>query len=302
MLRRFGVGSLSWLAVLAMVSCKGCGEGSSSQATAPDSGGDELQVLDTRVFLAAGETDFKNRYPSTIMVTTGNPWESELCSGVLIAPRLALTAAHCVCERRRAPALEGADGFVIDGSACVKLAVVTTVTYDPAEARIGTGGKTQVHQGVVLPHPEFKLLLDPQEQVLSSKADLALIRLDEPLDAGASVSPLADAAVQQGESLLMAGYGHHSPAGRLYGLRYVRRNKVTRAETPSDERVLYEQQGAYLYKGFDGGPCFREEGQQSRLVGIAGWGTDKELAFTETYTYRDWLHAAIQDTNSAKRP
>jgi hypothetical protein len=314
MRRQLMVRALPCLAVLLLVSCKGCvTEGATAPGHREDpvraerasasGSGDDLQMLDLGPFLAAGETDFTNRYLSTVMVMKGNPWEGATCSGVLIAPRLALTAAHCVCERRKVVASDGGARTVIDNFACMKTALVTTVTYEPAEARIGTGGETRVYEGVVLPHPEFQLLLDHEEQVLSGKADLALIRLSEPVEERVPLrlSPLANKAIQLGETLVMAGYGRGSPAGAIQGLRFFRRNKVVRLARPSDERVLYEQQGVYLYNGFGGGPCFREEGQERWLVGIAGLGSEKELALTDTYTYRDWLHAAIEDARGSPR-
>ncbi len=318
--------SLPWLVVLLMVSCKGCFEGSSARATAdsqerqlrgpvekgpikeplrdesppiPEGGGDDLQVLDTKLFSMAGETDFKNRYLSTIMVAAGDSWAGGSCSGVLISSRLALTSAHCLCERRKVIGLGGAARFMSDSSACVRLAYATMVTYDPATARVGTGGRTQVQQGRVLPHPEFELQIDDRGRILSSKADLALIRLDEPFEAQVPVSPLADDAVRVGEVLIMAGYGHDSLVGGLYGLRSFRRNRVTRVGTSLDDRILYEQQGPYLYNGYEGGPCFREEGPVRWLVGIANLGTDQELSFTGLYAYRDWVRAAINDTRGS---
>jgi trypsin-like peptidase len=307
---RLGLHGLPWLAVLLMVSCKGCSGGADARAPAapteklpqpPGSRGDDLQILDTGVFLAAGEMDSRNHYLSTVMVTQGDLGKGEICSGVLISPRLALTAGHCVCERRKVPAPDEAGQTVIDGSACVKTAYVTTVTYDSTEARVVMGGQTQIYEGEVLPHPEFHLLLDQQGQILKGKADLALIRLDEAVDAHVTMTPLADTAVQLGELLVMAGYGHGGPGGALYGLRVFRRNRVVRIGASTDERVLYEQQGPYLYNGFNGGPCFREDGQRRSLVGIASLGSDKEMAFTDTSTYQGWLRAAIRDAPSSSQ-
>jgi hypothetical protein len=129
---------------------------------------------------------------------------------------------------------------------------------------------------------------------MEGRADLALILLNEQVGGRVSTPPLADTAVHLEESLVMAGYGYGGPAGALYALRFFRRDRVTRTETVADERVRYEQQGTYLYNGFNGGPCFREEGQERWLVGIMSLGSDKELAFTDTYGYRDWLLAAIR--------
>lgn len=58
--------------------------------------------------------------------------------------------------------------------------------------------------------------------------------------------------------------------------------------------MLYEQQGAFVYNGYTGGPCFREGESRRWLVGIASVGPDQQLSFTSTYFFRDWLRAELQ--------
>jgi hypothetical protein len=57
--------------------------------------------------------------------------------------------------------------------------------------------------------------------------------------------------------------------------------------------MLYRQQGPYLYDGYAGGPCFREEGGEHRLVGIAGVDAGEELSFTSTYFFRRWVSSEL---------
>ncbi|WP_224373174.1 hypothetical protein [Hyalangium versicolor] len=94
--------------------------------------------------------------------------------------------------------------------------------------------------------------------------------------------------------LVMAGYGDDLRFRDEPYLRYFRRNQVTQVQGRSDGKVLYEQQGAFVYNGHAGGPCFREDKSQRWLVGIASVGSEKELAFTSTYFFRDWLRAELQ--------
>src|SRR5687767_4284809 len=61
---------------------------------------EDLGPLDVSALRYAGKVDFGNRYASAVMVTTGAPEQGAQCSGVLISPRLALTAGSCVCKPR----------------------------------------------------------------------------------------------------------------------------------------------------------------------------------------------------------
>jgi hypothetical protein len=150
------------------------------------------------------------------------------------------------------------------------------------------------YEGQVRPHPGFRILLDASGVERTNRADLAVVFLDQPVEFLFMGVRLADSEVQAQESLIMAGYGHDRIVGSRHGARYFRRNQVTRAPTSAEGRALYAQQGAFLYEGFDGGPCFREDGQGRWLVGISSLGTSQGLSFTSTFFYRDWLRAEFQ--------
>lgn len=143
-------------------------------------------------------------------------------------------------------------------------------------------------------HPAFKLELDEQGAVLSTHADLAIIVLDSPVKEPLPRVPFAETEVQKGETLVMAGYGDDPRFRDVPYFRYSRRNRVTQIREGSDGKVLYEQQGAFVYNGYTGGPCFREDGSQQWLVGIASVGAEQELSFTSTYFFRDWLRDELR--------
>ena len=111
--------------------------------------------------------------------------------------------------------------------------------------------------------------------------------------------PFAETEVWENETLVMAGYGDDERFRDIDGIRYFRRNKVTRTLEGVSGRVIYEQQGAFVYNGYTGGPCFREDKNQRWLVGIASAGSEQELSFTSTHFFRDWLRAELQRVASA---
>jgi hypothetical protein len=154
--------------------------------------------------------------------------------------------------------------------------------------------QARVYSGTIRPHPELQLFFDDRGAIVSAYANLAVLLLDEPVEGGIPSAVLADTEVMAGEPLVMAGYGYDKNRGGVYGARYYRTNKVVRSQTPSTGRFIYEQQGVYLYNGFDGGPSFREHGADRQLVGISGAGNEKELPLTSTVFFSAWIKSEIE--------
>jgi hypothetical protein len=209
------------------------GEALSSQSQA-----EQLLVLNSL------GVDVANRYLFTVIVTTADP--RGMCSGVLIGPRLVLTAGHCVCEKRRVETPAGASGTEIDGSRCASRAYATVTAYKSVKQKSQYFMEPRTYEGMVRPHGELKILLDAKDNVVSSKADLALIRLEESV-AGVGAAVLASNEVQQKESLVMVGYGADKtdlgeamPGFRRYGT-----NSVTQVLPPEEGLFVMEKGGAH---------------------------------------------------------
>jgi hypothetical protein len=129
----------------------------------------ELGVTNTSLYPYAGTMDVENRYLSTVMITTGPQVRAVRCSGVLISPRVVLTAGSCLCE----------PGKSATPASCLERASVTTVTYgtvlDKAFPEETAPMRFDSYEGGVRPHPEFKPLFEDSGPAKPGHADLAVI-------------------------------------------------------------------------------------------------------------------------------
>jgi hypothetical protein len=248
-------------------------------------------------WLLAGEIDTGNRFLSVVSILTHIPqkwWKSTRCSGVLLAPRLVLTAGHCVCKRqaRHGPGRESRT--VIEASSCATHASVSTAIYEPpqpGEYRV----RIERYKGQVQPHPELKIVLDSLGQaIFSSKADLAFIVLDKPVSMPIAPVSLGETRVEAHESIVMVSYGFDENLGTLGDDRRINRYKVTRIQEPGDERVLFHQPQRHDYQGDSGGACLRQTGHGFSLVGISSRGLGQVPAFTDIQPYRTWIVDEVQ--------
>jgi hypothetical protein len=235
----------------------------------------------------AGTMDVHNRYPSTVMLLADAEAQEALCSGILLHSRLVLTAASCLCLRPGSSAVM-----------CPPRTSIRTVHYGAVGnwnfKEETTERRFRTYTGSVRAHPEFTAQIDSQGTLVSSQADLAVIHLDVPVEERMVEVPWAQTAAQVNERLVMAGFGQEVEGGGFPGIRYFRQNKVTQVLEKPRGQFFYEQQGAFLYEGFPGGPCLREEGQERWLVGIASPASKGGLFCTGLLPFQDWLQGEMQ--------
>jgi len=294
----------------------------------------------TSLLVEPGTLDVQNVHaPAVLVVATwldrfGKLSHSE-CSGVLIHPRVVVTAGHCVCVFRtptpedkpsekpvarkavltRTSELQDVDitGVLDKRSSCAQKASALTVVYGPG----ADGGRPTVESadlhGRVLPHPEMELIAGTkagQTRVFWNNADLAAIVLDEPVPPEVNPAALPDSEVKMGDDLVMVGYGTAEPTD--YAVRQSGETEVTKMFRLQTGSVLFGMVASPMpdggvspvaRHGDSGGGCVRKE-NPNVLLGVITMqmqmeGEPQMTLFTSTFSQKRWLKEIIRQADLA---
>jgi hypothetical protein len=263
--------------------------------TLPEGLEEQTLELDMRLIMLAGQVDYMNRYVATVAVTAYfSGGEKKGCSGVAAGPRIVMTAGHCVCRPQESPSSN--DGTkLITAMACAENAIVSAEIYRPTEEAPERAPSTGYsYKGKINPHPDLRVSLDKDEVVTSSKADLAIILLNRPLEKEIQPFPFANTEVQAGELITVAGYGYDELLDVHGSSRRFSKNKVIKLPAPDNTIMLLQRPEGHIYRQDSGGPCLREAGSRIELVGISSRNLSAGETCISINNYKGWLLGEIQ--------
>jgi Trypsin len=205
-----------------------------------------------------------------VVMLTGS--RGTFCSGVALARNLVLTAAHCV-----------------QPGANYKL-----VEFDHARQ------PTLKDLPIIARHPDFDVNAAVRHRVT---ADIALIKLDAPLQVIPSPLVPAGGSVAAGDRFVVAGYGVAIPGdGKTAGT--VRAATLVATGQPgilqirlTDPATKGELPGLGACTGDSGAPVYREIGRMLAVIGVVSWSTGAAASegcggltgVTPLTRYRAWI-------------
>jgi len=235
---------------------------------------DDVSVA--RQDIIAGHPSDPGQFPATGMIVIG---DALICTATLIAPDVALTAAHCLGDP-----VFGTYGFTLD--------------TDGADGTDNVVQATVWHQ-----HPGYDDRVD-EFLDLAVRNDLGVLLLDQPI---LDVMPEKIALPSDGDltppgaQLSVVGYGRVVWHTGNLALKRDAQVVVDRSESHEFSTTAVDPQPC---NGDSGGPLFAETPKGRRIVGLVSRAVgssqmcDTGAIITRVSPYGDWIYLASHDHNT----
>ncbi|HEY6724284.1 MAG TPA: trypsin-like serine protease [Polyangiaceae bacterium] len=225
------------------------------------------------------------------------PDHNRICSGTVVAPRLVITARHCI-----APYVEGSYQCSTDGS------YSETWPRDPRDA--GTVGQAydpelveiRIGQNPVGQDPALGEKIYTVQTNTICKNDIAIVRVDRDLPVAPRPMRLAE-PTYPGEFVTVVGYGQtFTPTPGRHERHDVEIQAVGKSTLYPVGRGAYDRTfrlGQAACPGDSGGPTLSDKGAVLGVFSIIvnGCNTSGALNFyTQLAPYRDFIEGAFEDS------
>jgi secreted trypsin-like serine protease len=238
---------------------------------------DEIGSVD-RAVIGGEETD-PGAYPATGALVRGRHYR---CTATLIAPDVAITAAHCLIDQGF-----GDFGFTLDADLTDEMRdLIPVVTY---------------HR-----HPQFEEHGDGDE--LSGTArrnDIAVLILERPIDdvpVEVLAAPGEAAEIASGSEVTLCGYGRDQwSVPETAGLK---RDATLWVEHATEWELATEADGPQACKGDSGGPLFVDTPDGRRIAGLVSRAAGETnmcntgAIYTRVSSYIEWVEQASLDRDT----
>jgi secreted trypsin-like serine protease len=204
-----------------------------------------------------------------------SPQGDQFCTGSLISPTHVVTASHCLDE------LPWSKFYVVFGTSATRNSITSA---NLRAVKYFTMNEKYDHAAMDM------------EQASRPPNDVGFIQLAAAAPAGyAPVAMLgAGDALQQGETLTLAGFGVTRYNAQSSGILYKVTTNLTAVDATAHEIHFGGRPGHSACMGDSGGPAFVTRGGKLVLVGVTSRGSsvcDEEGIYTDLRYQRSWLSA-----------
>jgi hypothetical protein len=268
--------------------------GAAACAATTDGNADDLAtnvVVEATPKIFGGKDDNdRQAIDSVVALKVGTAGDYELCSAVLVAPNVVLTARHCVANSITTSVACDEKGRSTNG-------IHVKGNLDPSTINVFVGSAPKFSQAS---DATGKAIFAPDSEYLCD-SDIALVVLDRKIENVEPVAVRLSVGVAPGETIRSIGYGENDRKVPL-GTRLRKENVPVLAmgSSISDSRTALGphefEVGRSICQGDSGGPAISED--TNAVVGVVsrGGGCDENFGhvYTTTAGWKDLFDDAFE--------